>query len=78
MACSNTLIHPWSRMHCAAGVMAVYSIDVYWHGTFGALLGGAIADRVGAPIAVLRRSGQFVGPLHSAGITGVSRRGAGN
>jgi MFS family permease len=52
MACSNTLIQSMVPDVLRGRVMAVYSMMFMGMAPFGALLGGAIADRVGAPIAV--------------------------
>jgi MFS family permease len=52
MACSNTLIQSMVPDALRGRVMAVYSMMFMGMAPFGALLGGAIADRVGAPIAV--------------------------
>lgn len=52
MACSNTLIQAMVPDALRGRVMALYSMMFMGMAPFGALLGGAIADRVGAPIAV--------------------------
>ncbi len=52
MACSNTLIQTMVPDQLRGRVMAVYSMMFMGMAPFGALLGGAIADRVGAPITV--------------------------
>ena len=52
MACSNTLIQSMVPDALRGRVMAVYSMMFMGMAPFGALLGGAIADHVGAPIAV--------------------------
>jgi MFS family permease len=52
MACSNTLIQSMVPDALRGRVMAVYSMMFMGMAPFGALLGGALADRVGAPIAV--------------------------
>ena len=52
MACSNTLIQSMVPDALRGRVMAVYSMMFMGMAPFGALLGGAMADRVGAPIAV--------------------------
>jgi len=52
MACSNTLIQSMVPDAPRGRVMAVYSMMFMGMAPFGALRGGAIADRVGAPIAV--------------------------
>jgi MFS family permease len=52
MACSNTLIQTMVPDALRGRVMAVYSMMFMGMAPFGALLGGALADRMGAPIAV--------------------------
>ncbi|HMK21415.1 MAG TPA: MFS transporter, partial [Terriglobales bacterium] len=52
MACSNTLIQSMVPDALRGRVMAVYSMMFMGMAPFGALLGGAIADRLGAPITV--------------------------
>jgi MFS family permease len=52
MACSNTLIQAMVPDRLRGRVMALYSMMFMGMAPFGALLGGAIADRLGAPIAV--------------------------
>ena len=52
MACSNTLIQSMVPDALRGRVMAVYSMMFMGMAPFGALLGGAMADRLGAPIAV--------------------------
>jgi MFS family permease len=52
MACSNTLIQSMVPDALRGRVMAVYSMMFMGMAPFGALLGGAIADRLSAPIAV--------------------------
>jgi MFS family permease len=52
MACSNTLIQTMVPDQLRGRVMAVYSMMFMGMAPFGALLGGAIADRAGAPITV--------------------------
>jgi MFS family permease len=52
MACSNTLIQSMVPDALRGRVMAVYSMMFMGMAPFGALLGGVMADRVGAPIAV--------------------------
>ncbi len=52
MACSNTLIQTMVPDHLRGRVMAVYSMMFMGMAPFGALLGGAIADRAGASITV--------------------------
>jgi MFS family permease len=52
MACSNTLIQTMVPDHLRGRVMALYSMMFMGMAPFGALLGGAIADRLGAPVTV--------------------------
>lgn len=52
MACSNTLIQTMVPDQLRGRVMALYSMMFMGMAPFGALLGGAIADRMGAPVTV--------------------------
>jgi MFS family permease len=52
MSSSNTLIQAMVPDHLRGRVMAVYSMMFMGMAPFGALLGGGLADRVGAPITV--------------------------
>ena len=52
MACSNTLIQTMVPDQLRGRVMALYSMMFMGMAPFGALFGGAMADRVGAPSAV--------------------------
>jgi MFS family permease len=52
MACSNTLIQAMVPDSLRGRVMALYSMMFMGMAPFGALLGGALADRLGAPITV--------------------------
>jgi MFS family permease len=52
MSSSNTLIQAMVPDHLRGRVMAVYSMMFMGMGPFGAFLGGALADRLGAPITV--------------------------
>jgi len=52
MSSSNTLIQSMFPDHLRGRVMAVYSMMFMGMAPFGALLGGALADRLGAPIMV--------------------------
>jgi MFS family permease len=52
MACSNTLIQTMVPDVLRGRVMSVYSMMFMGMAPFGALLGGAIADRLGAPWTV--------------------------
>lgn len=52
MACSNTLIQTMVPDQLRGRVMALYSMMFMGMAPFGALFGGALADRVGAPITV--------------------------
>ena len=52
MACSNTLIQTMVPDQLRGRVMSVYSMMFMGMAPFGALLGGALADRMGAPLTV--------------------------
>jgi MFS family permease len=52
MSSSNTLVQSMVPDELRGRVMAVYSMMFMGMAPFGALLGGAIADKLGAPIAV--------------------------
>jgi MFS family permease len=52
MACSNTLIQVMVPDELRGRVMAVYSMMFMGLAPVGALLGGALADRLGAPVTV--------------------------
>ena len=52
MASSNTLIQAMVPDELRGRVMAAYSMVFIGMGPFGALFGGALADRLGAPVAV--------------------------
>ena len=52
MACSNTLIQAMVPDALRGRVMAVYSMMFMGMAPFGALLGGALAERLGAPVTV--------------------------
>jgi len=52
MACSNTLIQTMVPDQLRGRVMAVYSMMFMGMAPFGALFGGALANRMGAPITV--------------------------
>jgi MFS family permease len=52
MSSSNTLIQAMVPDHLRGRVMAVYSMMFMGMAPFGAFFGGALADRVGAPITV--------------------------
>ncbi|HWC17454.1 MAG TPA: MFS transporter, partial [Terriglobales bacterium] len=52
MACSNTLIQTMVPDELRGRVMALYSMMFMGMAPFGALFGGALAQRVGAPITV--------------------------
>src|SRR5437868_4670604 len=52
MSSSNTLIQAMVPDHLRGRVMAMYSMMFMGMAPFGALIGGALADRLGAPITV--------------------------
>jgi MFS family permease len=52
MACSNTLIQTMVPDHLRGRVMAVYSMMFMGMAPFGAFFGGALAERIGAPITI--------------------------
>jgi MFS family permease len=52
MSSSNTLIQSMVPDHLRGRVMAVYSMMFMGMAPFGALLGGALADRLGASLTV--------------------------
>jgi len=52
MACSNTLIQTMVPDQLRGRVMAVYSMMFMGMAPFGALLGGSLAHRIGAPITI--------------------------
>ncbi|OIP65752.1 MAG: MFS transporter [Nitrospirae bacterium CG_4_9_14_3_um_filter_53_35] len=52
MAASNTLIQTMAPDHLRGRVMAVYSMMFMGMAPLGALLSGALADRIGAPVTV--------------------------
>jgi len=52
MACSNTLIQVMVPDALRGRAMAVYSMMFMGMAPIGALLGGALADRLGAPVTV--------------------------
>jgi MFS family permease len=52
MACSNTLIQTMVPNHLRGRVMSLYSMMFMGMAPFGAFFGGALAQRVGAPITV--------------------------
>lgn len=52
MSSSNTLIQAMVPDHLRGRLMAVYSMMLMGIAPFGALLGGALADRLGAPVMV--------------------------
>ena len=53
MSSSNTLIQAMVPDHLRGRVMAVYSMMFMGMAPFGALMGGALADRLGVPLTVL-------------------------
>ena len=68
MSSSNTLIQAMVPDHLRGRVMSVYSMMFMGMGPFGALFAGAIADRMGAPLAVIMGAVACVG---GAGIFGM-------
>ena len=52
MASSNTLIQTMAPDHLRGRVMSVYSMMFMGMAPFGALMGGALGDRLGAPLTV--------------------------
>ncbi len=52
MACSNTLIQTIVPDHLRGRVMSVYSMMFMGMAPFGAFFGGALANRLGAPVTV--------------------------
>ena len=52
MSSSNTLIQAMVPDHLRGRVMSVYSMMFMGMAPFGALMGGALADRFGAPLTV--------------------------
>ena len=52
MACSNTLIQTMVPDQLRGRVMALYSMMFMGMAPFGALFGGALAHRMGAPVTV--------------------------
>jgi MFS family permease len=68
MSASNTLIQAMVPDELRGRVMSVYSMMFMGMAPWGALMGGAIADRLGAPIAI---SGGAVAALGGAAIFGL-------
>lgn len=68
MSSSNTLIQAMVPDRLRGRVMSVYSMMFMGMGPFGALFAGAIADRMGAPLAVIMGAVACVG---GAGIFGM-------
>ncbi len=62
MACSNTLIQTMVPDQLRGRVMAVYSMMFMGMAPFGALFGGALAHRMGAPVTVAAEES----PVYSA------------
>ena len=52
MSSSNTLIQSMVPDHLRGRVMAMYSMMFMGMAPFGAFFGGALADRIGAPVTV--------------------------
>jgi len=61
MSSSNTLIQAMVPDELRGRVMSVYSMMFMGMGPFGALIAGAIADRLGAPLAVIMGAVACVG-----------------
>jgi MFS family permease len=79
MSSSNTLIQAMVPDHLRGRVMSVYSMMFMGMGPFGALIAGAIADRLGAPLAVIMGAvacvgGAFVFGMRLPQMRGEARR----
>jgi MFS family permease len=79
MSSSNTLIQAMVPDHLRGRVMSVYSMMFMGVAPFGALLGGALADRVGAPTmvamgGVAALGGALIFYLRLPGMRGEARR----
>jgi MFS family permease len=79
MSSSNTLIQAMVPDHLRGRVMSVYSMMFMGVAPFGALLGGALADRVGAPTmvamgGVAALGGAFIFYLRLPSMRGEARR----
>jgi MFS family permease len=61
MSSSNTLIQAMVPDELRGRVMSLYSMMFMGMGPFGALVAGAIADRLGAPLAVIMGAVACVG-----------------
>jgi MFS family permease len=61
MSSSNTLIQAMVPDHLRGRVMALYSMMFMGMAPFGAYIGGATADRIGAPMAVMLGSIACIG-----------------
>jgi len=68
MACSNTLIQAMVPDELRGRIMAVYSMMFMGMAPFGALLGGALADRLGAPLTLAMGAVACVGAALLFGI----------
>ncbi len=69
MSSSNTLIQAMVPDHLRGRVMAVYSMMFMGMAPFGALLGGALADRMGAPVTISMGAIACIG---GAGLFGIN------
>jgi MFS family permease len=75
MSSSNTLIQAMVPDHLRGRVMSVYSMMFMGMAPFGALLGGAVADRLGAPLAVIMGAVAALGGAVIFGLRLPSMRG---
>ena len=69
MASSNTLVQTMAPDHLRGRVMSVYSMMFMGMAPFGALMGGALADRLGAPLTVAMGGVACVGGAVWFGLT---------
>jgi len=69
MASSNTLVQTMAPDHLRGRVMSVYSMMFMGLAPFGALMGGALADRLGAPLTVAMGGVACVGGAVWFGLT---------
>jgi MFS family permease len=75
MSSSNTLIQAMVPDHLRGRVMSVYSMMFMGMAPFGALFGGAAADRLGAPVAVIMGAVAALGGAIIFGLRLPSMRG---